>query len=99
MDSKSMLKKNWDELISKAEQKAKELQKTQNIYLRQLKNNIKKFHQDIYEFRKLYEETGPMVEGIPPIEAMERLRKFSNEKDVREKFYQINKRGEDLFGL
>ncbi len=40
-----------------------------------------------------------MVEGIPPQEAMERLNRFSNEFEVKNKYYEINKKGEDLFGL
>jgi len=40
-----------------------------------------------------------MVEGIQPNDAMERLRRFEDEYDVKNKFFNINKRGEDLFGL
>ena len=40
-----------------------------------------------------------MVEGIAPKEAIERLRRFDDEFTVKSKFFQINKKGEDLFGL
>jgi len=40
-----------------------------------------------------------MVEGIVPNEAMERLRRFDEEHKVKHEFYNIYKRGEDLFGL
>ena len=40
-----------------------------------------------------------MVLGITPQEAMERLRRFDDEYNVKHKFFQINRRGEDLFGL
>jgi len=40
-----------------------------------------------------------MVEGISPQEAMERLNRFTNEFGVKKKYYEINKKGEDLFGL
>lgn len=40
-----------------------------------------------------------MAEGISPKEATERLRRFEDEFSVKHKFYQINKSGEDLFGL
>jgi dynein heavy chain len=42
---------------------------------------------------------GPMVENISPKEAMERLRRFEDEYSVKQKFFKINKSGEDLFGL
>lgn len=40
-----------------------------------------------------------MVENIQPKEAIERLRRFEDEFFVKNKFYLINKKGEDLFGL
>lgn len=40
-----------------------------------------------------------MVEGITPAEAMERLRRFEDEYDVKFQMYRINSRGENLFGL
>jgi dynein heavy chain len=40
-----------------------------------------------------------MVEGIPPKEAVERLKRFEDEFSVKEHFYTIYKKGEDLFGL
>jgi dynein heavy chain len=64
-----------------------------------LKGDIRRFVQEVADFRSLYLEQGPMVEGIPPQEAMERLNRFSNEFEVKKKYYEINKKGEDLFGL
>lgn len=40
-----------------------------------------------------------MVANIAPKEAIERLRRFEDEYSVKEKFFKINKQGEDLFGL
>lgn len=40
-----------------------------------------------------------MVENITPKEAIERLRRFEDEYSVKFKFFQINRKGEDLFGL
>ena len=40
-----------------------------------------------------------MVEGISPDDAMERLRSFTEEYQVKNRFYQIYKNGEQLFGL
>lgn len=99
MDARSMLKRNWDALIAQAEIKGKELQQKQAIYLKKLKQNIKDFVKDVTDFRKEYEKNGPMVEGIKPSDAMERLRRFEDELNVKLKFFNINRRGEELFGL
>ena len=40
-----------------------------------------------------------MVRGISPKEASDRLKRFENEYELKKAFYDINKRGEDLFGL
>ena len=40
-----------------------------------------------------------MVNGIKPREAVERLTRFKEEYRVRNKLYEINKCGEELFGL
>jgi dynein heavy chain len=53
----------------------------------------------VVDFRKDYEQNGPMVLNITPKEATERLRRFEDEFSVKNKFYSINKSGEDLFGL
>lgn len=40
-----------------------------------------------------------MVKGITPKEASDRLKRFENEYLLKKANYDINKRGEDLFGL
>lgn len=40
-----------------------------------------------------------MVEGISPNEAMERLRRFEEEYQVKFRFYKMYHNGEELFGL
>jgi dynein heavy chain, axonemal len=99
MDNRSMLKPKWEALIKAAEKKQKDLQMTQSVHLKNLKKSVKEFIKDVQDFRKEYELNGPMVENIKPREAIERLRRFEDEYSVKEKFYKINKAGEDLFGL
>lgn len=99
MDQRSMLRRNWDALIQQAQIKGKELQQKQKNYLKQLKKSIKDFVKDVQDFRKDYEANGPMVNNISPKEAIERLRRFEDEFSVKQMFYSINLRGEDLFGL
>jgi dynein heavy chain len=99
LDARLMLKSNWENLMQYAEVKQKELQTKQSEYLKTLKKSIKEFIVDVQEFRKEYEANGPMVDNISPKEAMERLRRFEDEYSVKNKFYQIYRQGENLFGL
>lgn len=48
---------------------------------------------DVGDFRADYEENGPMVVGITPKEAIERLKRFDEQYEVREQQYKINKKG------
>lgn len=64
-----------------------------------LKSNVKSFIKEVADFRKDYEAHGPMVPGIPPKEACERVNRFDTEYSVKHHFYTIYKKGEDLFGL
>jgi len=93
MDSRSMLRANWDQIIKQADVKVKELQQKQASYLNTLKRNVKDFAKEVVDFRKDYEVNGPMVEGIEPNVAMERLRRFEDEFQVKNQFFLINKRG------
>ena len=38
--------------------------------------NVKLFNVDVVQFRNDFEANGPMVPGLPPYEANERLRRF-----------------------
>jgi hypothetical protein len=39
-----------------------------------------------------------MVDSITPKEAIERLRRFADEFEVKKQFFSINQKGEILFG-
>lgn len=54
---------------------------------------------DVQEFRKNFEKNGPMVPGIEPKEALNRLRMFSDEYSVRKRKFDSYFAGETLFGL
>ena len=56
-----------------------------------LKESVKDFKKKVVDFRKDYEVNGPMVPGIRPKEANERLRRFEDEYQMNEKLYRINK--------
>lgn len=60
---------------------------------------MKQLIKDVNEFRKNFEEEGPMVRGISPKEASDRLKRFENEYEIKHSIYLTNKRGENIFGL
>lgn len=62
-------------------------------------NTVNAFKKDVKQFREHYEKNGPMVKGIAPASAVERLRRFQEEFDVRKRRRAIYLLGEDLFGL
>lgn len=99
MDARSMLRRNWDSLIEQAEKLGRDLSVKQAEYLKRLKTNVKELIKDVSDFRADYEKNGPMVEGISPKEAIERLKRFDEQYEVREQQYNINRKGEELFGL
>jgi len=51
--------------------------------LKLLKSDIKKFIGEVSVFRKDYEANGPMVEGIAPKDAVERVKRFEEEFSVK----------------
>jgi dynein heavy chain, axonemal len=53
----------------------------------------------VKEFKVNFEEKGPKAKGITPKEASDRLTHFENDYELKKTFYDINRRGENLFGL
>ena len=99
MDARSLLNTLWNELINQSEEIGKNLGTKEHDYLKKLKTNVKELVKDVADFRADYEKNGPMVEGISPKEAIERLKRFDEQYEVREQQFKINKKGEELFGL
>jgi dynein heavy chain, axonemal len=99
MDARTYLDSKWGNLIDLSEKIGKNLSVKQTEYLRTLKMDVKELVKDISDFRGDYEKNGPMVEGILPKEAIERLKRFEEQYEVREQQFKINKKGEELFGL
>ena len=98
-DHRHILKSKWKNLVEKSTQRQNELQETQNFYKRDLIKSVRFLITDVHEFRKDYDKNGPMVNGIKPRDAVERLRRFKEEYSVRERNFEINYAGEELFGL
>ena len=98
-ENRQLIERKWTDLIALADKRQKDLQKEQGKNLKRLKENIHQLKDDVVKLRKNFEEEGPMVRGITPKEASDRLKRFENEYELKKAFYDINKRGEDLFGL
>ena len=99
MDAKSILEKRWKELVQLAETTRNKLQTKQSKFKKTLIGGIKHLIVDVEEFRKNFEEKGPMVADITPREALNRLRIQSEEYQVRKRRFESYKSGETLFGL
>ncbi|CAG9316033.1 unnamed protein product [Blepharisma stoltei] len=98
-DHRHILKSKWKSLVELGEQRQNQLQETQNSFKKELIRNVSALVSDVRDFRKDYERNGPMVKGINPGDAVERLRRFKEEYSVRERNYEIYYAGEELFGL
>ena len=98
-DMRSMLKSNWNKLVEESNKRQAQLSAKQGEYKKTLVSTITTFRKDVKDLRALYEEKGPMVPGIEPKDAVERLKRFKEEFEVRSRKQEIYRLGEDLFGL
>merc|ERR1712224_847170 len=78
MESRTLLKKKWGDLVEMAEVTQRTHQNEQAYHLKVLKQSVKQLVADVKEFRKAFEEDGPLVVGITPKEASDRLKRFDN---------------------
>ena len=98
-DVSSILDKDWAQLVTYAETVRNQLQGQQAEFKKSLIVGINNLIVDVEDFRKNFEKNGPMVPGIEPKEALNRLRMFSDEYSVRKRKYDSYFAGETLFGL
>mmetsp|Transcript_17913 Transcript_17913/g.16185 ORF Transcript_17913/g.16185 Transcript_17913/m.16185 type:complete len:3436 (+) Transcript_17913:1-10308(+) len=99
IDKKTVLRTNWKKLLKQCETRTEELSKTQTKYKRQLLKDIKEFKIDVSNFREDFLRNGPMVDGIHPNEAVDRLNRFKEEYKIRERKMESYRGGEELFAL
>eukprot|EP00941_MAST-03F_sp_MAST-3F-sp1_P001388 g1388.t1 len=99
MDNKSVLRSKWEELVDFAEVVTDKLSTLQLDFKKNLTTDVQEFYVDVIHFRAQYLSEGPMVVGITPMEAVQRLNRFKAEYDVRERKYQLYASGEELFAL
>lgn len=99
MDRKSIMRPSWRKLVDLAEKIAEKLSKIQGQYKKQLVLDVREFVTDCKQFRVDFEANGPQQPGITPVEAVERLRRYKDELQVRERKMEMFIAGEELFAL
>lgn len=93
------LRYSWQKLQSQTVEVASTLLEIQPNFRTELIDNVKIFIKDCDEFYYNYDERGPMVSGIEPREASDRLIIFQNQFDTLYRKFITYTGGEELFGL
>ena len=86
----------WKKLKNVANEVTEKLRATQGGFRKGLMRSVRMFAIDVVQFRNDFEANGPMVPGIAPAEANERLRKFQRLYEQREHKYVGYAAGEAL---
>jgi dynein heavy chain len=98
-DRRSDLHYKWRKLRSTAEKRTDEINQLQHSFKKGLTQEVQKFGADVIAFRNDFETNGPMVEGLKPQEARERLKRYQRQFDDKERKWMTYMAGEELFGL
>eukprot|EP00854_Cymbomonas_tetramitiformis_P001067 gene1068-1616_t len=93
------LRYSWKKLRKLAIDITDNLTRLQVGFKRELLKEVKLFIVDVVNFRQEFDVSGPMVEGLEPTEAVDRLKKFNQLFDVRKRKWINYSSGEELFGL
>ncbi|OEH76364.1 dynein gamma flagellar outer [Cyclospora cayetanensis] len=98
-DQRLLLRSSWAKLLAEAQQAQARLQMMQATYKRELILNINTLKADARQFREDFVKNGPALPGIRPRDAVERVKRFKSEYDVRARKQEIYHAGEELFGF
>ncbi|CAJ1061771.1 dynein heavy chain 5%2C axonemal isoform X1 [Xyrichtys novacula] len=93
------LRYTWGKLLSRSTEVQNELVALQPNFRGELVSNVKTFLEDCQHFYQEYEKDGPMVVGLAPQDASDRLIMFQNRFDNLFRKYITYTGGEELFGL
>ena len=89
----------WEKMRTQSAESGTNLVKIQPNFKEQLVESVKQFGIDQKAFLSDYNIKGPMVDGIVPSEASDRLSVFQSRFDELYKKYVTYNGGEELFGL
>ncbi|CAH8651359.1 unnamed protein product [Schistosoma margrebowiei] len=98
-DKADTLRYEWDKLCKQMLEVQNQLVDVQPEFRNNLLENITTFNENCSTFYDDYDKVGPMVRGIPPREASDRLIIFQNRFDNLYRSYITYSAGEQLFGL
>nr|XP_032816356.1 dynein heavy chain 5, axonemal isoform X1 [Petromyzon marinus] len=93
------LRYSWEKMLSRATEVQSELIAIQPEFRKELITNVGTFVVDCSDFYHDYETEGPMVPGVAPQDASDRLIIFQNRFDNLFRKFQTYSDGEELFGL
>ncbi|XP_056617792.1 dynein axonemal heavy chain 5 isoform X2 [Triplophysa dalaica] len=93
------LRYTWEKLLARSTEVQNELVALQPNFRGELIRNVQTFVEDCQHFYHDYERDGPMVEGLAPQDASDRLIMFQNHFDNLFRKYITYTGGEELFGL
>eukprot|EP00755_Sulcionema_specki_P014909 Sspe_Gene.57955::Locus_31794_Transcript_1_1_Confidence_1.000_Length_6699::g.57955::m.57955/K10408/DNAH; dynein heavy chain, axonemal len=93
------LRFHWKKLRGICERRNDQISQLQHGYKRDLTQAVQRFSVDVIVFRNDYDTNGPMVKGISPEEAMNRLKKYTRLFEDKYRKWQTLVAGESLFGL
>ncbi|GAB1603178.1 hypothetical protein Ahia01_000598300, partial [Argonauta hians] len=93
------LRYSWEKLQTQASEVGSHLLTIQPQFRHQLITNVNIFQDNCDQFYEEYATAGPMVAGIDPRDAADRLIIFQNHFDNLYRKYITYTRGEELFGL
>lgn len=99
IDKITVLRSSWKRLLKQAENRTDELVRRQAGFKRGLIRDIRTFVEDVGLFRQDFLRNGPMVHGVEPMVAVERLKRFKEEFKIRERKYNLYQVGENIFLL
>lgn len=99
IDKITMLRSNWRKLVSVALSRNDELSRTQIEFRKDLMRDILAFADDINLFRSDFTKNGPLVHGLSPSDAVDRLSRFKEELKIRERKFDLYHGGEHIFAL
>lgn len=84
IDKKTVLRSNWKKMILQALARTDELSKTQIKFKTGLVKDIVAFKTDVQNFYTDFTKNGPLIKGLAPMEAVDRLSRFREEMKIRE---------------
>ena len=99
LDTVSDMTYSWKKVNKLATDVGENLGRLQVGFKKELVSEVKMFVSDAASFRQDWESNGPMVPGLEPMEAVDRLKKFQQLFDVRKRKWKNYESGEELFGL